>query len=1052
MTQRTDWRVEAQTLQVRVNELERKLAKSEKIKETLMSRVERSVDSAGYAYSAFEGNILLQQHVEERKKAEERISHLSDLKAALLRNGELDEKLKYITESIVATFGADFCRIWIVREGDLCDSGCRHAGKTRETGRCPQRESCLHLVASSGRYAHINGKYRRIPLGCYKIGTIASGNDAKLLTNQVINDPRIHDAGWAKRLGLVSFAGYRLLSDSAKPIGVLALFSRSPISSEEDILLQDLANTAAHVVQMAGAQDRLRESEEKHRRLSEELAAGLCDVFEALKQIASGNPSVEIPETSSLDLLTELKRTVNLTATNLGEIVNLSHEFAIGLAEHFDTLDRVSKGDLTARIGGTSNVDLLESLKRVTNQMIQGVSDEISERKRVEKELEGSLSLIGATLESTADGILAVDENGGITHANERFATMWRIPEGVLKTKDDKTLLKHVLDQLEDPEEFVAKVEKLYRASQQVQDNIYFKDGRVFERFSSPLIKDGRVSGRVWSFRDVTDRMKAEENLKLAKYQAEQANQAKSQFLANMSHEIRTPMNGVIGFTDILLDTHLDEEQKDYARTIKRSGEALLSLINDILDFSKVESGQMELEHVDFDPEVTAYDVCELVRPKLESASIEILCRIGDTIPGTVRGDPGRFRQVLLNLMSNAAKFTESGEIELSMKILEESGNGLKFQTTIRDTGIGIARHKLETIFEVFQQADTSTTRKYGGTGLGLPICRKIARLMGGEVWVESKLGKGSCFHFTAWLAKSEGLKRRNRPSVSLSNKWVLAVDDNENNLRIISHVIEQAGMTVLGLNRPEDVLPTLEAAAGTATPFDLCLLDIQMPGMTGYDIARQIRSAPAPISSIPMLAYSSSTEGDAKKSMEAGFDGFLPKPVRRVRLLQMMERLLGRKEIEPSERDSLTIATQCPVQEEAKPSVHILLAEDNPVNQRLATMVLSKAGYHVEIANNGLEAVEKFTGKPDHFDLIFMDVQMPQMDGVKATKAIRSHGFNTVPIVAMTAHAMKGDREKCLEAGMNDYIPKPVKRELVYAMLEKWVLSKADPSQGPSP
>ena len=1025
-----------------IADLERRLAKSEKIKVALMDRVERSVDSAGYAHSAFEGNILLQQHVEERRRAEERISRLSGLKAALLRNAGLDKKLKQITDGIVETFGADFCRVWIVRPGDRCDSGCFYSSE-EATVSCPYRNACLHLVASSGRYTHISGKHSRVPFGCYKIGTIAAGEYSKLVTNYIIDDPRIRDRNWAERLGLTAFAGYRLLSDQAKPIGVLGLFSRSTISSEEDALLEDLANTAAHVIQMARAEERLRESEEKHRRLSEELASGLCDVFEALTQIASGNPSVKIPENSSLDLLTQLKQTVNRTAENLAEIVNLSHEFAIGLAEHFDTLDRVSKGDLTARISGTSEVDLLEALKKVTNQMIEGVSQEILERKRVEKALEGSLSLIGATLESTADGILAVDENGRITHANERFTKMWRIPQKVLASKDDERVLACALEQLKDPEAFLAKVKKLYQASEQDQDYLYFKDGRVFERFSSPLIRDGKVTGRVWSFRDVTDRQKAEENLRLAKQQAEMANQAKSQFLANMSHEIRTPMNGVIGFTDMLMDTDLDEEQRDYARTIKRSGEGLLSLINDILDFSKVEAGQMELEGVSFDPEITAHDVCDLVRPKLEEAPIEMLCRIDDSVPARVRGDPGRFRQVLLNLMSNAAKFTESGEIELAIETVEETDDRLKLLTTVRDTGIGIPRDKLESIFEVFQQADTSTTRKYGGTGLGLPICRKIALLMGGHVWAESRPGEGSRFYYTAWLEKADPKRVERLAPVSLSGKRVLVVDDNETNLTIISHVMARAGMQVKAIAAPEGVIPTLQSALAADRPFDLCVLDIQMPGKSGYEVARDIRNPEMQLPYVPMLAYSSSTERDAKKCLEAGFDGFLPKPVQRRKLLQMMEKLIARKAAGALTDPKQTIATQHSLREEMKHSARILLAEDNPVNQRLATMVLTKAGYKVEIASNGREAVEKYTGDPQRFDLIFMDVQMPEMDGMKATKAIRAGGHDTVPIVAMTAHAMKGDREKCLSAGMNDYIPKPVKRELVFEMLEKWVLNR---------
>ena len=821
------------------------------------------------------------------------------------------------------------------------------------------------------------------------------------------------------------------------------------------------------------------------------------------------------------------------------------------------------------------------------------------ERKRSEEMLKQSVSLLQATLESTEEGILVVGKSGRITSYNKQFMEMWNLPRDIMESKDDERALNHVLSQLKEPEQFMAKVRELYDLPDEVSfDVLEFKDGRICERYSLPHRVDGKPIGRVWSFRDVTARKKAEHRNRLLAHsvsstkdcvsiadledriifvngaflqtygyvledllgkpvsilrsaktsseignriltgtqdggwygeiinrrkdgsefpielwtsvvkdendnviatvgvarditerkryesdrdaaaedlhkamqdmretnillgeataranamalQAEQANTSKSQFLATMSHEIRTPMNGVIGMTGLLLDTELSGEQRQYAEMVRTSGEALLALINDILDFSKIEARKLELEILEFDLRAVLEDTAELLALKAQEKGLDLVCLIEPDVPLLLRGDPGRLRQILINLGGNAVKFTPRGSITLRVSLEADEERKVTVRIAVTDTGIGVPPEAQGRLFSPFVQVDGSTSRKYGGTGLGLAISKQLVELMGGAIGIESSAtapgrdgeAGGSTFWFTAVFEKQDaGQSPQAMPMLDLSGMRVLVVDDNEINRLLVTTWLKKWRCRFAETADGEGGLERLSEAVSEGDPYHVALLDMQMPGMDGAELGRRIKATPAIRETRLVMMTSLGGLGERGRLTALGFAGFLTKPLRQLQMHECIAIVSGVAE-PTAGAPGRSLAGDAIESGLRKGRARILLAEDNVINQMVALKILGRLGYRTDAVANGEEVIKALETIP--YDLVLMDCQMPEMDGFEATREIRKMKMD-IPIIALTANAMKGDRELCLEAGMNDYLSKPVKSAELAAILDRWL--RVDP------
>jgi PAS domain S-box-containing protein len=554
--------------------------------------------------------------------------------------------------------------------------------------------------------------------------------------------------------------------------------------------------------------------------------------------------------------------------------------------------------------------------------------------------------------------------------------------------------------------------------------------------------KNGRVTGLVGIGRDITHLKRIQGEMQKAREAAEAASRAKSEFLANMSHEIRTPLNGVMGMTDLALDTELTPEQREYLETVKMSGDSLLTVINDILDFSKIEAGKVDLEELDFNLRESLESTLKTMAVRADEKGLELLCEVAPEVPEMVRGDSSRLRQIVVNLVGNAIKFTDSGEIAVKVQVESHDGADCICHFTVSDTGMGVPEDKRELIFKPFSQADTSTTRKYGGTGLGLTISTRLVQMMGGKIWVESEMGGGSQFHFTLRLGRSDAKEIKvgaiAAPEV-LRGVKVLVVDDNRTNCRILEGMLLRWQMKSTSVNGGKAALEQLSAAREAGAPFGLILTDMHMPSMDGFALIEQIRLRPELATATIMMLTSAGHRGDAARCEELGVAAYLLKPIRQSELREAIARVLGARQCE----GTIPLITRFSFQDAREPDsyLRVLLAEDNLVNQRLAVRLLEKRGHRVVVAATGLEALRAL--ERQNFDLVLMDVQMPEMDGLEATAAIREKEKTTglrQAVVALTAHAMKGDREKCIAGGMDGYLTKPIRTQELDELLETYL------------
>lgn len=818
-----------------------------------------------------------------------------------------------------------------------------------------------------------------------------------------------------------------------KLVGVLDLQDRMLNAfSEDDVsVLQSVANYLAYIIDEKQKEEILRQERDKANTEKAYLDALFDSAPEA---IVVTNKSGEV-----LRINSEFTRLFGYTAQEaIGRAIDdmvvppFDYEGASAITQKVGRGEKVAIETVRRRKDGSFiHVSLLISPIIIDGRLeaLYAIYRDITERKRAEESIQREAAKLSAMISGMEEGVLFANSQNHVIEVNDFFLKL------ISQTREDvlgKDLLKLKIG--EDQEKLKTLIDGFRKTpdSPPVVVQRPFGSLETVFRFQ-PISRNDHYDGLLINLIDVTELVRAREKAKAA-------NQAKGEFLANMSHEIRTPMNGIIGMTEIALQTDLSPEQREYVKAIGESAHVLMNLINDILDFSKIEARKIELEQIAFNLRDCIEDTASILALQAHNKGLELGTCLSPDLMETVVGDPGRLRQILINLVSNSIKFTERGEVEISVEEEARTDADVCVRFAVRDTGIGIPKAKTEIIFDAFTQADNSMTRTYGGSGLGLSISSRLVELMGGKIWVKSRVGKGSTFCFTARFLLPQVRTARATPAgfEELKNLPVLIVDDNAMNRKILKQTLLNWEMSPSEAFGAKEALTLMTRAKEAGKPFALILLNAQMPEIDGFTLAETVKKDPGLANSIIMMLTSVGVRDDASRCRELGISAYVTKPIKQSELLEAIAHSF---KLTPLPDDGKSHLTTGYALKEFKKAFHILLAEDNLVNQKVTIFILNKHGHKVTVAGNGREVLSAL--KKDRFDLILMDVQMPKMDGYEATEAIRKKERKTgihIPIIAMTAHAMKGDRERCLLAGMDDYVSKPLKSDQLLTTIHRVV------------